>query len=138
MPDTPAAPIDPEERLIEIALDAGTGRARSVLWLCGVVNVLLGIVVGPLAATPFTRDPSLGQTLQVAVLAGATLTSCVTGVTFGVIQLVVAGAIGRGAKWAWYVGVALGVLYLPGCCLPFGALVLWGLLNARTRTLFLS
>jgi hypothetical protein len=138
MSDPYEPPEDPEERLIEIALDASTSRTRSVLWFCGVVYVLIGILLGPLMSTPITRDPALSSTARVAILAGMTLVSCTTGVGFGVFNLVTAAGLGRGAKWAWFASVIIGAIYAPSCCLPFGAVVLHGMLNEKTRRLFLG
>ncbi|MEZ4236464.1 MAG: hypothetical protein R3F59_09955 [Myxococcota bacterium] len=131
-------PPDPEERLIEIALDSGTSRTRSILWFCGVVYILIGILSGPLMSLPLTGDPNMSASVQVAILVGFSAVSCVAGVGMGVVNLVAAWGLGQGGKWAWFVAVGLGALYLPSGCLPFGAVMLYSLVNEKTRRLFLG
>jgi hypothetical protein len=131
-------PEDPEERLIEIALDAWVGRARSALWFCGLVSVALGVTVGPLMALPMVTDPATRTVGGIVWTAGVGLSALVAGLGNGLLDLAAASGLGRGKRWAWYLAVALGALYLPGICCVFGVVLLYGMLNEKSRKLFLS
>lgn len=131
-------PTDPEERLIEIALDAWVNRARWILWFCGVVYLFLGLALGPLATARLITDPSMPKWMSILILLGATLLTFVICGSIGALNLAAANGLGRGSKWAWYATLILGGLYLPsGCCL-FGAVLMAAMLNDKTRTLFLG
>ncbi|MEQ1503863.1 MAG: hypothetical protein ABMB14_16600 [Myxococcota bacterium] len=138
MSGTYEPPADPEERLIEIALDPWTNRARTVLWLCGMVDLLLGVALGPVIAMPLFSDGTTSQAMAIGALVGVTLVSLVLGGGFGLVQLVTAGGLGRGSRWAWYVTLVLGAVYIPGACCLLGAVLLAAMLNEKTRRLFLG
>lgn len=99
--------------------------ARLALVFTGVVYALLGLGFAPLYGWVFSQDPQLPAAF---------------GWVLGVVLLVVAAAnvlaawgLGRRAKWAWFLGLILGAIYLPSGCLPIGALILYGLLRDDTR-----
>jgi hypothetical protein len=130
-------PSDPEERLIEIALDPWVNYARWVLWFCGIVYLFLGVVTGPLYGISMMDDPSVPTSWAVGVAVVLGLVGLVVGGGYGLANLIVAGGLGRGSKWSWYATVLLGALQLPCCCL-FGAILLFGMLKDKTRRLFLG
>ncbi|MEQ1568711.1 MAG: hypothetical protein ABMA64_23940 [Myxococcota bacterium] len=137
MSDDYLVPTDPEERAIEIALDPWVGYARTTLWFCGLVYLALGVALGPLMGLPFLSDPEQ-RTLGIVMTIVYTAVSLVLGVGMGVLNLAAASGLGRGKKWAWFVSVGLGALYLPtGCCL-FGLVLMFAMLKDKTRKLFLS
>lgn len=130
-------PSDPEERLIEIALDPWVNRARWILWFCGIVYLLLGLVTGPITAGLVT-DPEMPQWLSIVILLGCTLFTFAICGGIGLLNLATANGLGRGSKWAWYAALVIGGLYLPsGCCL-FGGVLMAAMLNDKTRRLFLD
>jgi hypothetical protein len=131
-------PTDPEERLIEIALDPWVGWSRTALWFCGVVYVLFGLTLGPLMAAPFMLDPTMPEGLGVGLAVVMTVISLVICGGFGLLNFVAAAGLGRGAKWGWILAVVVGAIYLPSGCFPFGGIILYGMLNDRTRKLFLE
>jgi len=137
MPNDFVPPTDPEERAIEIALDAWVGYCRTVLWFCGLVYIALGLTLGPLAGLPLLGDPN-NRTMGIVLTVVYTLASLVVGGGLGLVNVIAASALGRGKKWGWYLTVALGALYLPSACCLFGAVLLYGTLNDKTRKLFLS
>lgn len=130
-------PTDPEERLIEIALDNWVNYSRWVLWLCGIANLFVGVVTGPLYGIAVMDDPTVSSTWAIV---GSVITGLVALVFcggFGLVNLIVAGGLGRGAKWSWYATLVLGAIYLPSCCL-FSLVLMYGMLNDKTRRLFLG
>lgn len=131
-------PTDPEERLIEIALDSWVNYSRWILWLCGIIYLLLGLAMGPIATAGIVTDPTMPQWLSILILVGSTLFTFLICGTIGIINLAAANGLGRGSKWSWYVTLILGGLYLPICCGLFGAILLYAMLNDKTRKLFLN
>src|SRR5688572_4224084 len=138
MSDSYVPPADPEERLIEIALDPWVNYSRYTLWFCGVAYVLLGIGLGPLMAAPLFLDPSIPEGMGTGLAIGFTLFSLVLCGGFGLVNFVAASGLGRGAKWGWILSLVLGAIYLPTACLPFGGVLMFGMLNDRTRKLFMG
>jgi hypothetical protein len=131
-------PSDPEERLIEIALDSWVNYARWILWFCGIVYIMLGLGLGPISTAGMITDPDMPRGMAIAIFVGSSLFSLVICGSIGVVNLVTSSGLGRGSKWAWYVALVLGALYLPsGCCL-FGAVLLYAMINEKTRRLFLG
>lgn len=131
-------PSDPEERLIEIALDPWVNYSRWVLWFCGIVYLFLGVVTGPLYGIALMDDPNVSSTFAIGMAVGLGLVFLIVCGGVGLVNLLVAIGLGRGAKWAWYGAVVLGGLYMPSLCCLFGGLLLYGMLNDRTRSLFLK
>jgi hypothetical protein len=138
MADPYVPPTDPEERLIDIALDPWVNRSRYTLWFCGVVYVLFGLTLGPATATPMFLDPTMDPTFPIVFGVVMTLFSLVLCGGFGLLNFVAAAGLARGAKWGWILALVIGAMYLPSVCVPFGAILLYGMLNDRTRKLFSS
>jgi hypothetical protein len=136
MVDPYVPPTDPEERLIEIALDPWVGYARMALWFCGVVYFLFGLTLGPLMAMPFLMDPTLPENMGVILAVVFTVVTLVICGGFGLLNFVAAAGLGRGARWGWILALVVGAIYLPSACVPFGAVIMYGMLNDRTRKLF--
>ena len=136
MADPYVPPTDPEERLIEIALDPWVTWSRYALWCCGFLYLVLGLVSGPLVAAPLLLDPTVPQSVGVAVAVVATIVMLVFSGGFGLLNFVAAAGLARGAKWGWIIALVLGAMYLPSCFVPFGAVLMYGTLNDRTRKLF--
>lgn len=134
MSDPYVPPDDPEERGIEILLDPWIQYARWGLWFGGAWNLLMGLALGPLSSLSFWSDPD-GQVFALVMTVVLTVVTLAIFGVFGAACVVAANGIGRGSRWAWYLGVGLGVLYLPGCW-PLGGVVLFGLLKDKTRKLF--
>jgi hypothetical protein len=130
-------PEDPEERLIEIALDPWIGYARSTLWFCGLVYIVLGLALGPLMGLPMLSDPDT-RTMGIVLTLVYTVVCLVFCGGFGVFNLAAASGLGRGKKWAWIAAVAIGGIYAPSACCLFGVVLLYGMLNDKTRRLFLG
>ena len=124
------------DRELELASDAGIGYARSVLSFCGAVYLALALLLGPLLSAPLLLDDGAGTGLKVAMLAFNSLLAVVFSGGFAVVNFVAGSGLARGKKWAWVVAIGLGAIYLASACFPFGAVVLYGVLNEKTRKLF--
>jgi hypothetical protein len=118
--------------------DPWVGHCRLILFFTGACYVFLGLALGALFAfTPVLAEsggdpppPAFGWFM------GAVMALFCSG--FGAMNFVAAWGLGRGEKWGWVIGLILGAMYAPSICLPIGALLLYGLLNERTRRRFLS
>jgi hypothetical protein len=112
------------------------GHAQSVLWFVGACYVLLGIVFMPLYGWGMSQDmpPEVG--VPFAIVTGLLGLVCCGG--FGVVNFVAAWGLGLRAKWAWILTLCLGAIYLTSACLPFGAVLLYAMLEDNGRKLFLE
>lgn len=121
----------------ELALDPWVGRSRLVLWFCGAMYLLLGVVLGVLFPLGSLADSSSeAPPMVVAVVMGVLMFLVSAG--WGLFNFVVAWGLGRGARWAWICGVIIGGIYAPSICLPLGAVLLYGLLNDATRKAYMG
>jgi hypothetical protein len=127
-----------DDRLDQIALDRGVRLTRVALWFVGACYALLGVIGGPLMGMATMADPTLDP--DVAQIMGGVMMGVmlVMGLGFGLVNFVAAWGLGGGGKWAWILTIILGAIYAPSACLPFGAVMLWGMLNDDTRKLFLG
>lgn len=124
------------ERLDGIARDGWVRWSRYLLMLIGVGYILIGLGI---AISFLLRDvPEVegGAPTWIYPLSGG-VGGCCTGV-FGIFNFVAANGLSNGRKWAWYLSILLGAMYVPSCCLPFGALIVYGLLRDTTRARFQS
>ena len=115
------------------------GRVRGILYLVGVMYIVLGVVGAPLISMGFMNDPSLTDDPVAPWLGygtGALMFCCSGG--FGIFNFIAARGLKSGRKWAWILSLCLGGIYAPSACLPFGALILFGLLQADVRSVFLE
>lgn len=103
---------------------------QGTLVFVGLTYFLLGIVMVPLA--PFMLETGEGDPFAMAFAAVMFLVCA----GFGAFNLVVVWGLGSRAKWAWIAGLILGAMYAPSGCMPFGALILYGLLNADGKAEF--
>lgn len=100
----------------------------------GLFYVLLG-ATAPLWFIPMMEldrrpgDPTMPDSFNTAFVAVMLVMSC----GFGLLNFLGAWGVHRRTKWGWIIGICLGGLYAPSICLPFGVVVLYGLLNERTR-----
>lgn len=120
------------DRVIAVADLPWVHRARLVLMFCGGVYVLFGIALAPLMYLMFTLDPSMGESGWIFGLVMAVFTFGVCFVV-GVANLLASRGLRKGARWGWVLALILGATYLPSGCFPFGAIVLYALLNEEVR-----
>lgn len=119
-------------------------RAAMVINLLGVVQ-LLGVfgmlVAAAMVSAPATGDPMLDAQLAESMLpikiAYAVVGSCCS-LPIAILHFVAASNLASAKKWAWFVSLFLGVLYIPGLCLPFGAVIVFGLVQEDVRKRFLG
>ena len=138
MADPYSPPMDPEERLIEIALDPWVSYTRYALWFCGVIYFLFGFTMGPLLGSLMMLDPTMPEGAATFMMVFMTVISLVICGGFAVLNFIAAAGLARGAKWGWILAVVVGAIYLPSACVPFGAIIMYGMLNDRTRKLFMG
>ncbi len=110
---------------------------RWTLWFCGGVYALLGVVMVPGFAWLMTLEGE-AEALPAPIALGFGLIMLLVGVGFGALNGAAAWGLARGHKWGWILGVVLGGIYAPSGCLPFGVIILYGLLNERVRKAYLG
>lgn len=129
--------MDTFDRELELATDPWLGWARTVLSLGGFAYLLFALFLGPLMSLQLWLDPNVDTTMAVVFTVVFTVISIVVCGPLSLVQFAASSGLGNGRKWAWFAGLAVGLLYLPSCtCFPFGAVILYGLLNEKTRRLF--
>ena len=85
----------------------------------------------PLVLAP--RDPDAMVLVPVGVL------MFVLGGGFGVVNFVAAWGLGARKMWGFIAALVLAAMYLPSGCMPFGAVLGYGLLGHEpTRKLFMK
>ncbi len=114
------------------------GAARWTLLVVGAIYVLLGVATAPLMTFAFMVDPEIPDVLALPFGIGMGAFSFVICAGFGALNVVVAWGLGQGARWAWFGGLIIGAIYLGSICLPFGAVILYGVLNEAARDVFLG
>jgi uncharacterized membrane protein (DUF2068 family) len=129
--------MDTFDREIELASDPWLGWARTVLNLGGAFYLLMALGLGPLMSLQLWVDPNIPQGVAIGLTLVFYLMALVMCGGFAALQFAAASGLAGGRKWAWIAGLVVGAIYLPSCtCLPFGAVILFGLLNEKTRRLF--
>lgn len=120
-------------RELQVFEDPWVGRSRTILKLGGTFFVLLGLLGGPVGTSGLwvRSDVSVGMAVGLTFL--ATLVALGLFGTVGVLNFVAAAGLKRGARWGWILTVLVGLLYTLSACMPFGLLLLYGMLNGRTR-----
>ncbi len=115
--------------------------ARTTLQIVGVGYIVLGLATAPLIYFSFMSDPDIATTLGGAGPAIAISIAAFTllfAVGLGALNFFAASGLRYGRKWSWFATLILGLLYVPSLCLPFGAILLYAMLQERVRTLYLS
>ena len=115
-----------------------TGLAQAVLWLCGACYLVLGLGLTPTAYLLFTLDPEIPDALAQPLGIGFAVVLFVVGVGIGGVNVAAAVGLRAGARWAWYLAMALGGLYLVSSCMPLGAVILWQCSQESTRRFFVD
>lgn len=110
---------------------------RWTLWFCGGVYVLMGLVMAPGFLWLSAHDSEM-QDMPSWFPAFMGVFLFVVCAGFGAVNLLAAHGLGKGAKWGWILALVMGGIYAPSGCMPFGALILYGLLNERVRKVYLG
>lgn len=116
-------------------------HARTTLNVVGVFYVLIGLAALPAIYFAFTADPAVTAEmggLATALGIGLGVFTLAISVGVGALNFVAASGLRRGRKWAWYLTVVLGGIYTPSACLPFGVILLYGMLRDEVRSMFLG
>jgi hypothetical protein len=111
-----------------------TGAAYVLLGLFAAVGLAFGAFAVSQAPTNGAQDTT--PALVIFGVEGVVLLG-ICGV-IGAINIAAGWGFGRGMKWAWFAALIIGAMYTPSACLPFGAALLYGCLNERTRNRFLA
>jgi len=123
---------DPEMMALERGQMPMVRYAGYLLWTLVVIDLLgfLGALAGAIAVGVQAPDPMD----QLPAIVG---TVCVglSLVVWAVPQIAAAIGLRRGAKWAWYLTIGIGGIYVLTCCpgVLFGAPLLFFMLNDEVR-----
>lgn len=138
MPDPyqpPSAELDTPRPPIEDL--AWIRYTRWTLWFCGAMYVAMGAFAGPLMGWFMEQEQRDDPPLPAWFSTGMSVFLFAICAGFGAVNFLAAWGLGRGAKWAWILALLIGGIYTPSGCLPFGALILYGLLNEPVRKVYL-
>jgi hypothetical protein len=112
---------------------------RYTLWFVAACYLLLGLGTGGLMPVMAFVDPELdGDPIAVGIFSGVGLFLFLFSAGFGALNLVAARGLARGAAWGWLLSIVLGGMYVTSACVPFGAVILIGLLQSDVREIYLS
>lgn len=111
--------------------------SQGILVFVGAAYLLLGLLAGGvysgLPLLMMADDPDMVMMVPMGIV----MFVCCGGV--GLVNLVAAWGLGAHKFWAWMIALILGAMYLTSACMPFGALLLFGLVaDEPTRKLFLK
>lgn len=118
-------------------LSPGIRVARVVLLVSCVGYVLLGVGLGALFWALPGMEPGM-EPVDVAMLRALAVVMPFSCFFVAGANLVPLLGFGSRATWAWALTFALATLYLGSACFPLGLVLLWALLNTRTRREFLG
>lgn len=122
---------------IDLASDGWLKAARYSLVFTGVCYLLL-VPLGPFIAMSEFHEAHAPRGFNLGFTIGFTLMLLVVGGGLAAANFVAARGIKNGKRWAWLTGVILGALYAPSICLPFGVVILYGLLREPVRNFYLG
>jgi hypothetical protein len=112
------------------------GIARASLVFCAFMYAILGVSLGPMGGLAWLSE-SDGTEMPGAFHLVFGLIMLV--VCLGVAAVNIAAAWGLGdtsRKWAWWVALILGMIYVPSACLPFGLAIVMPLISKEARARF--
>ncbi|MEZ4316756.1 MAG: hypothetical protein R3F61_04615 [Myxococcota bacterium] len=111
--------------------------SQGVLVFTGGVYLLLGLFTGGiytlLPLLMVNDDPGMLIMIPFGIL------MLLLGLVVGGANLAAAYGLGQRTMWGYVIALIMAALYLPSGCMPFGALLAYGLLfDERTRKQFLK
>jgi len=127
---------DPDMMAFERGRNPWVRYATILLWVLVALDVLgfLGAIAGAIAmgVTAGESLPDQLPSIVVSLCAGLSL------LVWAVPQVAAAIGLRRGSKWAWYLTIGVGVIYVLTCCpgLLLGAALLFFMLNDEVRAMF--
>ena len=119
--------MDDLDKATIINNDGLLSSARGLIWFSGFMFLVLGCAGG------YNFGSTEGGDLPGFAWVLVGITFFFTCALFTITNFVVANALVSGKKWSWYGGLGLGVLYIPSCCFPLGALIILGLVRTKVR-----
>lgn len=125
--------MDEFERLDILNNDGALTWSRYLLFFAGFAYLLMACGF-PFYFTGYAMPPEAGASPIIA-WAVAIVCSLMFGF-FAILNFAASSGLANGKKWAWVLSLVLGALYLPSCCFPFGALILFALLREKVRSVF--
>ena len=110
---------------------------QAVLLFIGAIYLIFGVFLGGiytiLPLVLMADEPDAIVMLPVGIL----MFVCCGGV--GILNLVAAWGLGAHKMWGWVLSLILGAMYIGSACMPFGAVLLYGLvIDEPTRKVFLK
>jgi hypothetical protein len=121
----------------EIPRDGWLRATRWVLIGVGILYLPM-IALGPFLAASQFNDPKMPAEFNRTFGLAFTVLMAAVCVGAAVLNFVAAWGLARFRKWAWILGLLLGGTYAASACLPFGAVILYGLLREKARALYLG
>lgn len=112
-------------------------NASYVLWFLGIVYFLIAVGYSLFFGAMPMLDPELGPE-ALPVFIGIAIGMFLFMMVFTIPMFAAAIGLRRGKMWAWIITVCVGGLFAPSLCLPFGAFLLYAMLNEETRKAFLG
>ena len=109
--------------------------SQAVLAFTGLCYVVLGLGMGGMYAMLVLIDPTDPELIVMAIF-GVIITVLCVGI--GVLNFVAIIGLQRQTMWGWIMTLIFGAMYAPSGCMPFGLVLLFGMLNNDTRPLFLK
>jgi len=109
--------------------------SRWVLWFTGGCYFVLGCAVGPVMWWAYSdRSTDTKLAFKIAVCSG--ISSVVVCSGLAILNILIASGLKKRRRWAWLGAIIIGGLYAPSICLPFGVVLLYGMLQKDVRQAF--
>ena len=112
------------------------GRVRITLMVIGLFNLLASVSVPVMYYFIGLND--MGHQGALMMAGFGVVVGLIVAVMGVVPAFVAAWGLGKGKKWAWFVALILGAMYVPSICFPVGGIILYGLLQDDVRKAFLG
>jgi len=107
--------------------------AMLCLNIIGLVYVLIGLVGGP--GYGYLLSPDLGLMAAIGVGVGLAAVS----IFVALACFITAFLLARKSKIGWVLGLVIAALFIGSCpCTPFSIVILVGLLNEKSRKIYLG
>ena len=132
---TPGAVTSPEAARADLPM---VRYARVVLAALAALNGLFSLAIPPAYYAMAVYDPEIDPEFAPMMAAAGVCVALVVIVIAVVPMIAAAIGLARGAKWAWYVTVVVGAMYVPSLCLPVGAFLVYAMVNDEVRRAFLD
>jgi hypothetical protein len=112
--------------------------ASWVMFFLGGIYGIMGLAFGAIYGTaPLWGGGMNGEEQVIFVVLGVFFGLFMIGL-FAAPMILAGYGLRQGKMWAWVITVCVGGLFLTSACMPFGAFLLYAMLNEVTREAFLT